>query len=66
MDFNTLSDKLLRKLHNGVREALEEDDRLPKGKKVYGVREFLDWRQCVDELEAAMAQKGVQFSPILW
>ena len=47
----------MKKLHDAILEALKEDDGLDTENKKYGVREYQDWKECADEIEAAMMEK---------
>lgn len=66
MNIKGLSTNGLRLLHRTIAEALAEDDRQPSGAKTYGVREYPDWRQQADEIEAELTARGEDFVSILW
>lgn len=54
-------------MHRGVVDALAADDALPIGQdKIYGVREYADWREHGDAIEAELSARGVSFSKIGW
>jgi hypothetical protein len=53
-------------LHSAVRQALVTDDNLPEGEKMYGVREWPDWKEWSDGIEAKLDEKGVNYSKIDW
>jgi hypothetical protein len=48
MNIPQLSDQSLQDLHSLIREALRADDGMQKDKKIYGVREYPDWRKQAD------------------
>ena len=64
--FQLLTTGAVRELHQAIKQALAEDDRLPEGKKVYGVREFPDFRQEADELETELDRRKEKFTRIVW
>lgn len=68
MDFAKLSDAGLLKLHGAVREALEVDDQLHLAglSKVYGVREFSDWRDWSNAIEAELDRRSVKYQRVAW
>ena len=66
MDFKSMSNELLLRLHEAVRSALNEDDRLSVGQKKYFVREYPDWKLCANEIEDVLKNKNVSFTPIQW
>lgn len=66
MNIQNLSDKLLIQLHDAIRDAFEEDERLSEGNKQYGVREFADWRATSDAFEAELQQRSLDVEPIPW
>jgi hypothetical protein len=61
-----LSDQSLKDLHVLIAEKLAEDDKLPSGKKVCGVREYPDWRRQADAFEGEMRKRKIPFTPIKW
>lgn len=61
-----LSDGSLIDLHALIREALESDDRSADGRKLYGVRDYPDWRRQANDLEAEMRRRSIAFEPIDW
>ncbi|MHB8172900.1 MAG: hypothetical protein ACYDFU_00370 [Nitrospirota bacterium] len=68
MNSDIMSGKLLLALHNAIRNAFEEDERLVAAgsEKIYCVKEFSDWKKTADELETAMRKQKVDFTPISW
>lgn len=66
MDIPKLSDGSLRDLHQALSEALETDDRLPQGKKIYGVRELPGWRPQANAYEAELTKRKIPFNKINW
>lgn len=61
-----LTNQSLADLHAGIAEALAEDDKLPAGKKKWGVREYPDWHRQADEYEMEMEKRNLPFTPIDW
>ena len=58
---------LLKKLLEGIREAMAEDDAIPEGeRKKFGVREFGDFRDEADAIEALLRARGEDFVAIDW
>ena len=71
MDMNEyaaiFSDEGLIGLHKSVRAAFDKDEATPEEQeKIYGVREYSDWRQWSDALESEMTKRGVNFEPVPW
>ncbi|WP_372988289.1 hypothetical protein [Marinobacter sp.] len=66
-DVSGFSDSGLQKMHLAVLHSLEKDDATPEGKpKVYGVREYNDWRAWADALEEEMDKRGVTHNKVPW
>ena len=61
-----LSTSALGELHQAIQQALEEDDKLPEGKKKYGVRKYGDFRQQADEIEAELDRRQEKYERITW
>lgn len=62
-----MTDDGVRSLHEAIRGALEEDDRIPEGKpKRYGAREFSDFRRTADLFETELERRGLDFEKINW
>jgi hypothetical protein len=66
MRYNQMSSNGLRALHNGIISALAEDDAQPPHRKLYGVREYPDWRHHADRIEAALAARGEWIVQVRW
>ncbi|MEO2031484.1 MAG: hypothetical protein ABGZ35_05315 [Planctomycetaceae bacterium] len=67
MDFTKTSTSGLLKLHGAVQDALAVDDNLPDGApKVYGVRDFSDWKIWSGSIEVELDRRGVQYQKIPW
>lgn len=63
--YNKISEDSLKELHQSIKKSLDEDDRTPEGQdKPYGVREFPDWKEHKDAIEAAMKERNIPFEPI--
>ena len=70
-----LSANILKKLHQGARDAYDNDRSLSEQKKIlaqefgspltyYGTDKYADWPLHVDAIEAALTAKGESFTPI--
>jgi hypothetical protein len=68
MDISKMSEKLLRKMHDGIREAMDKDDKDPRPlqDKEFGVRFYKDWKETADALEAEMTKRKMPFTKIKW
>lgn len=67
MNVPGLSTNGLLMMHGGIRDALAVDDNLPEGReKIYGVREFKDWRIQADQFEAELDKRKVRYQKIDW
>jgi len=66
MNIKGLSTNGLKLLHTTIAKALAEDDALPTNAKTYGVREYPDWRQQADAIEAELAGRKEAYAPIAW
>jgi hypothetical protein len=66
MDLSKMSSGGLRSLHDAVRRALAEDDALADGCKIYGVREYPEWRHWNDALEDELKRRRESFKPLGW
>jgi hypothetical protein len=66
MDFKEASTNALKGLHEAVRAAMMADDRHAGPKKPHGVREYRDWRQWSDAIEAELRRRNEHFDPIRW
>ncbi|WBM40053.1 hypothetical protein [Alcaligenes faecalis] len=54
-------------MHSSILQALAVDDNLPNGQeKLYGVREYQDWKQHADDIEKELLTRGAKFQPIVW
>lgn len=67
MNIPGLSTAGLLKLHGAILEALQVDDNAPEGyTKMYGVRDFSDWRVMAEEIEAELDSRKVKYAKIRW
>ncbi|MFN6268497.1 MAG: hypothetical protein ACK45D_19945 [Alphaproteobacteria bacterium] len=67
MNIPGYSDNGLKMLYEAIRDALAHDDAIPAGRdKTYDVREFSDWRETADKIEAVLKERGVSFETITW
>ena len=54
-------------MHSGVSQALAVDDNLPTNAgKLYGVRQYQDWRRWSDALEAELDKRQVKYVKVVW
>ncbi|AEG68830.1 hypothetical protein PP715_21310 [Ralstonia solanacearum] len=57
----------LKMMYEGAKDALAEDDATPSGQdKPYGVREYADWRELTDAIEAELDSRNVSYPKIVW
>ena len=61
-----LSDSAIEELHRALRKAFDHDEASGAGKKTYGVREYSDWKQESDLLEAELSKRNIPYEPIPW
>lgn len=65
MVYSKLSTATLKDFHDAIRRCLDEDDSTPQGEmKPYGVREYPDWKEQLDSIEAELLKRSETFSPI--
>lgn len=66
-DITKMSDNGLRAMQRAIRDRLLEEDELPEGQeKVYGLRQFNDWKIQADEIETELDRRGVSYDKIPW
>jgi hypothetical protein len=54
-------------MHDGIKNALADDDNTIDGKnKPYGVRTFPDWKQISDAIESELTARSVTFEAVPW
>ena len=57
----------LKQLHESIRAGLAREDAQASGsQKRYGFRKYEDFRWEADAIEAALTERGEQFTPIPW
>jgi hypothetical protein len=56
----------LKLLHGAIRGALADDDAIKQGPKIYGAREYPDWRETADRIEAELEKRDETFDPLPW
>jgi hypothetical protein len=62
-----LSTNGLKARHNAILDAVAKDDATPLGRdKLYGAREFPDWRQMCIELEDELSRRNEPFRKVPW
>jgi hypothetical protein len=67
VDVGKFSDDGIKKMHDAVLDALDQDDRAPPNQlKRFGVRHFADWRQWSDALEAELQKRKISFVKVKW
>lgn len=69
IDTSKMSEPLLRKLHDAIREADDDDAAwrdagCDPSQTHYGTRQYADWRDTRDVLEAEMHSRGMTFDHI--
>lgn len=65
MIYTKLSTATLRDFHDAIRRCLEEDDSAPQGQmKPYGVREYPDWKEQLDNIEVELSRRSESYTPI--
>ena len=52
-------------MHISISRALQEDDS-SSVEKLYGVREYSDWREMADAIEKELISRGIKFVLIPW
>lgn len=57
---------LILELYACIKDCLAEDDNLPQGEDIYGVRRFPDWRECANEFEKELDKREVDYEKIDW
>jgi len=61
------SDHAILMMYNGIREALKADDETPDSdERVYGVREFPDWKESEESLSAQLDSRNVKYVKVKW
>jgi hypothetical protein len=66
-DITKMSDNGLRAMQRAIRDRLLEEDELPEGQeKVYGLRQFNDWKIQADEIESELDRRGACYDKIPW
>ena len=66
LNIPALTTPTLLEFHEKIRECLELDDANSEQEKLYGVREFADWRLLRDAIEKELENRGVTFTPLVW
>lgn len=66
MNIKGLSTNGLKLLHTTIATALAEDDALPAHAKKYGVREYPEWRQQANAIEAELTSRNESSATIAW
>jgi len=68
MNISGMTDAGILKMYAAVREAIEQDDQLVLAglKPIYGVRDFSDWKDWSDLLQAELDKRGVKYTKVGW
>jgi hypothetical protein len=66
MQYDKLSIASLKDMHDSIKRCLDEDDATQKGKakRYWGVREYPDWKEQLDKIEAELTKRSQTFTPI--
>jgi hypothetical protein len=66
-DITKMSIGGLKAMQQSIRERLIEEDKQLSGQpKVYGVREFADWKEMSDQIEAELDARGESYAKVPW
>lgn len=66
-DITKMSTGSLKAQHQAIQDRLSQEDSLPPGQeKIYGVRQFPDWRQQADEIESELTSRNETYAKIQW
>jgi FPC/CPF motif-containing protein YcgG len=66
-DITKMSTGSLQGMHRAIQDRLSEEDASPpNAEKPYGVRQYSDWRDQADEIEAELDGRGEVYSKIAW
>jgi hypothetical protein len=67
MNISGFSDNGLLSLQKSIYDAVEKDDAVPVGQdKIYGAREFTDWKEMCDALEAELDERRLNYQKVIW
>ncbi len=67
VDIKKMSTRGLKAMQLAIRDLLiKEDNQSASEAKVYGLREFSDWKTQADEMEAELDARGEVFTKISW
>ncbi len=65
MQYDKLSTNSLKDFHDAIDKCLKDDDSTPQGQmKPYGVREFTDWAEHLQKIEAELAKRNETFTSL--
>ena len=66
-DITKMSENGLVAMQRAIRDRLLEEDELPEGhEKIYGLRQFNDWKIQADEIEAELDRRGATYDKVPW
>lgn len=67
MNYPKMSTNGLKALHDAIANVLKKDEALPAGQdKIYGAREFPDWKEASDQIESELDARNEPFTKIPW
>jgi len=66
-DITKMSTSGLKGMQRAIHDRLVEEDGLPPTQqKIYGVREFPDWKEQADEMEAELDLRSEVYTKVPW
>ena len=66
-DITKMSAGGLKGMQRAIHDRLVEEDGQPQGQpKIYGVREYPDWREQAEQIEAELDARGETYTKIPW
>lgn len=66
-DITKMSTRGLKGMQRAIHDRLIEEDKQPQGQeKIYGLREFADWRDQADEIEAELDRRHEVYAKVPW
>jgi hypothetical protein len=66
-DITKMSTRGLRAMQRAIHDRLIDEDKQASGQpKLYGVRDFPDWKQQADAMEAELDARGEAYSKVPW
>ncbi|MDK2758293.1 MAG: hypothetical protein KYX66_16325 [Blastomonas fulva] len=66
-DITKMSTRGLKGMQRAIRDRLVEEDAQPQTQeKIYGLREFSDWKDQADEIEAELDRRNEAYTKVPW